>query len=411
MPETVEVIQPAEEHGEAGTPQPAADNLVRAVVISDIHASIEVDPETIVAQATAAHPDQNPLVALRPFLRQHVSCADIVICPGDLVNRGEIGPIDWVWSELHQIASDLGAKLVGTAGNHDLLLKPVAADRAEKGLRNLAPRFPHDETTSVDTYWAHQLAIVREANWRVVAINSCSHYGGYDPDENNHGRLTAYCQSELPDRLDATDGAEINICVVHHHPQEWTVDSDRNTSHMSQGDRLIAVLESRPEPWMFVHGHQHYPRLDYIGHSSGGPVRLSSGSVGANLLGELGASVRNQVHLIEFDLDAPADLGLSLAGHIDSFDWSVGNGWGGAAQDGVLPPREGFGYRRDGFELASWLRGRALELGQLTWSWSEVVALEPRADFLADCDREEFYRAVDRLGGGVQASISEVTFP
>jgi metallophosphoesterase superfamily enzyme len=384
---------------------------LRALVISDIHATIDADPQTIVAEATAADPDQNALAALPPFLSEHVGSVDLVLCPGDMVHRGQIAPIEWVWRELHRIADDLGAQLIGTAGNHDLLLNPVGPDTAEKGLRDLDPRFPHHEPGCIDTYWAHHFAIVRGEGWRVLAINSSAYLGGYDASENKHGRFDRYCERELPKRLCATDGAAINICVFHHHPQEWTVDSDIQTSHMEQGDKLIGMLEARPEGWMFVHGHKHVPRLDYIGHSSGGPVRLASGSLGANLLEEVGATVRNQFHLIEFDLAAAKELGLRLAGEIETFDWAPGSGWEPAGYEGNLSSHEAFGYRRDGFELANWLQAHSREQRQFAWRWEELISLDPRVRFLSTRDREEFYRAVEAIGGGVQKGIGEVTFP
>jgi Calcineurin-like phosphoesterase len=396
---------------EVVAPSLSTSDQVRMVVISDIHATMHKKVSTLVARSTAGEPG-NALSDLRSYLKDEIQSADLLVCPGDLVHRGKTRPMKWVWSELHEIAQVLGAELIGTAGNHDLLLKPKGADRPEKGLRGLSPKFPHGDTNCVDTYWAHDFGVVQGSKWRILCINSSSYLGGFDHKEAKHGRFGPDCEQGLRERLGEADtGCAINVCVFHHHPQEWTVDSDAPTSHMLEGDKLIKMLEERPEAWMVVHGHKHFSRLDYIGHSNGGPVRLASGSLGANLLEVSGTKVRNQVHVVEFDLGMAAELGLRMAGHVHSYDWASKGGWGPAVEGPGLPTRSSFGYRRDGFELASWLARTAREGGKRSWTWAELLDLEPRINFLADCDLNEFFNAVQQLDGGVQEGLREVTLP
>jgi hypothetical protein len=291
-----------------------------------------------------------------------------------------------------------------------MLLKARGAERPNSALRRLDPKFPYAEQVCIDTYWAHDFAIVAEGNWRVLAVNSSAQLGFYDESETMHGRLGRVCMQELPARLDSIGmGKAINVCVVHHHPQEWTEDSDGPTSHMLEGDRLIKLLEERPERWMLIHGHMHHPRLDYIGHTSGGPVRLASGSIGANLLVESGVQFRNQLHVVDFDLGAQ-ELGLILAGYVTSYDWEEGKGWQEPAKESGLPHVAPFGYRRDGFELAAALFREAKRIDRRTWSWNEVVEWEPRCCFLAEVDRQAFFAGVRQLNGGAQEGIEEVSF-
>jgi hypothetical protein len=388
----------------------AEDHRVRMIVVSDIHATSSGEPLTNVAESTSNDASQNALVAACELLPQVAAGADAVICPGDLVNKGITTPMPWVWGKLQDLANALDAPLIATVGNHDVALEAMGAEKPTSPLRDLDPRFPHGEQDCVDAYWANDFGIVAGKNWRVLTVNSCSHLGFYDTSELKHGRLSRVSMRELPKRLDEVGTSKaLNVCVVHHHPQEWTEDSDGPTSHMTEGDRLIELLEARSERWMMIHGHMHHPRLDYIGYGSGGTVRLASGSIGVNLLSESGVQVRNQMHVVDFDLGA-RDLGLMVAGEVRSYDWEPGEGWLEPGPRSGLSRREPFGYRRDGIELAAWLHGVARERDQRTWTWGEIVVLEPRCRYLAGIDRRTFYKGIRRLKGGVVEEREEVTF-
>lgn len=383
---------------------------IRVAVLSDIHATKDGEPVTNVAESTGDNLDLNALSAAIDALPTLSTETDLIICPGDLVHEGKTAPMGWVWKQLHHLADALDAPLIASAGNHDLLLKPTGGDKPEKALRALKPEFPHRNRECVKTYWSHEVAIVEGNGWRVVTINSSASMGGYDKKEAEWGRYGTYCRAELPRELEAAESVPpVNIAVCHHHPQEWTDDSDTTTNHMLRGDLLIDLLEGRRERWMLIHGHKHHPRLDYLGQGSGGPVRLASGSVGADLLGDRGTSVRNQMHVIDFDLDA-RDFGLTLAGHVHSWDWDPGVRWIPSGPKSGLPHRSSFGYRRDGAELAHWLGEEAEARDKKTWTWDEICDLEPRCRYLADCDFAEFIRGVRNLGGGVQEELREVTF-
>jgi hypothetical protein len=81
---------------------------------------------------------------------------------------------------------------------------------------------------------------------------------------------------------------------------------------MRAGDDLIQLLEeSSPNQWLVIHGHKHYPKLQYARGTSGdAPVILSAGSTAAVAYPIYGPDGRNQVHLIEIDVDEAARLGL-----------------------------------------------------------------------------------------------------
>lgn len=387
----------------------APTKRARAVVVSDIHATVEKSDETHVATKSAKAMDQNALTSIGPYLKDKIIEADLLICPGDLIHRGNSAPMKWVWKELNKLADQLGAALLSTAGNHDMaLLDPKPGVKPSSALRKLEPKFPTADTDEANAYWANGFTILKRGSARILLLNSSDDLA-FNEKERDHGRFGADCEQELREALGDSPAA-INLCVAHHHPQEWTMDSEDRLNHMLQGDRLISILEMRPEPWILIHGHSHFPRLDYIGNRSGGPIRLASASIGANLLEISGTKVRNQFHILDFDLKAAAELGLRVAGVVESHDWVPGVGWELALADSGLPVKASFGYRRDGYEIAHWLQRQASS-GQKSWSWAELEALEPRLRFLSAGDRDDFFNVARRLGAGVVDELLEVTFP
>lgn len=399
---------------EVATPADAHAPAVRAVVLSDIHATT-TSRATNVARDTADDPDLNALTAALDHLRTEIGSADMILCPGDLVHRGDTEPMEWVWEVLHTAAHDLCATLIGAAGNHDLLLEPTDNHRPDSAVKALRPKFPYPDRLADATYWAHDVALVDGPDWRVVSLNSCSAHGGYDRDAAEYGWLREECLGELEAMLERSEHRPaVNICMVHHHPVEWTDSSDRRTRHLRQGDLLVTMLDERPERWMLVHGHKHHPALRYLGAGSCGPVQLSAGSIGANLLGDSGTSVRNQLHVVDFEPAARETLGLALAGTVRSLDWRPGEGWTDASSDSGLPAVAGFGYRRDGLDLAHSLMVEARAMDKRSWRWEELVAQYPRCGYLTPRDRDELFIGVRQLGGGVvnrpDDGFVEVTF-
>ncbi len=143
---------------------------------------------------------------------------------------------------------------------------------------------------------------------------------------------------------------------------------------------------------------------------------LAAASVGINLLPDTGVEVRNQMHVIDFAVAESARLGLATAGEIRSYTWDGSGEWAPATSDGGLASVVGFGYRRDGHDLAHDLRDRAQAAGRGVYGWAELVdQLEPRARYLSPLDRAGLLRAVVEMGGGVhedeEEGFLEVTFP
>ncbi len=203
------------------SPEEIADHQrIRMVVISDIHATESGVPLTNVAESTESDPTQNALTAACDLMKQVAADADCIICPGDLVNEGQTKPMGWVWRKVQELSLAIDAPLIATVGNHDVALRATGAQRPNSALRDLDPFFPYPDQMCVDTYWAHDFAVVSQAGiGGVLTVNPSAQLGFYDESEREHGCLGRHRMRELPKRLDDIGaGKPINVCVVHHQP-------------------------------------------------------------------------------------------------------------------------------------------------------------------------------------------------
>jgi hypothetical protein len=177
---------------------------------------------------------------------------------------------------------------------------------------------------------------------------------------------------------------------------------------MRGGESLVRILERSPSGgWVLVHGHCHTPALDYLGQTSGGPVRFAAGSVGvalpANVITSAYAAnpqwtgdtyLRNQFYLLEIERPGMVD-GLEVPGRFRAWDWL--DRWVPATQESMIPGAGGFGFRASGLDLARWIA--SMELRDLTWK--DLLCEEPRLDHLAPCDMNTLVMTLRRAGHGV----------
>lgn len=330
---------------------PLTDEIVRAVVVSDLHA-VPSGSGAVIAEDTAGNLTQNALTAaIDLFVRKGIR-ADVLACPGDLIDIGVAEPLRWVWDELQRMAGVLGAKFVASVGNHDLDRSPEPGQDPQRSLRALVPRFPGPPPVDATQFWGDGFTSCRSSDnrWRIVTVDTCP-LVGYHPDNAQWGVLREGTLELLTTFLEEDEAARVNVLMCHHQPQEWTHPSDERTSHLQRGDLLLRLLDKRPERWMLLHGHKHEPVLDYFGHGTGGSVRFAAASSGANVVAE--PNITNQIHVLDFHLES-AGMGMPLAGEVWSVDWHQGYGWEAPTAESALAERAGFGFRRDGAELAWW---------------------------------------------------------
>lgn len=391
-------------------------NELKIAVISDIHASDQDGEEArthVRTSPPSGQPLRDPLRSLDHLLDDPLDLdepirADVLLCAGDMTNQARPAALEHAWNALVRFREKLGASaLVATAGNHDLDSRFSYTDHDTRGVMlELEPSFPAytgarivDFNTS-NHYWARDYAVVKIGACRIVTINSAAFHGVGDQThmEWKHGRVTSRTVARLRRTLAAEPAPALNVLLCHHHPfRIGDVDLD-DYSEMRGGEELIELLRSGNfGRWLVIHGHKHYARMTYGPGGSNAPLVLSAGSLGADLYGELSGRTSNQFYLVRCRLDAAEELGMSLAGTVDAWDWAPNIGWRPATSGLGLPNRSGFGHIPD-------IPGTVQQIAHISeaapayLSWNEVCQTYPKLAYLIPEDEAALAEALRRSG-------------
>lgn len=403
---------------------PPAEAL-RIAVVSDVHAVDDLNGNvgnSNVLLSEKGDPDRNPIEALVELVKKEHLKADLLVCPGDLCDKGDPEGLNWTWKKLLELAALLGAEALATTGNHDVDSRLAHKKRDTYGaLLDLRPHFPLEDEDRANEFFARGITVHETPKTRVVLLDSCFLHRERKRRQLEHGFLTQRVLdrvAEIASKPPQHEGA-LNILVCHHQPLRWTEFGSKKKSkgEMRGGETLVRSLErSTAGPWILVHGHCHIPAIDYLGQTSGGPVRFSAGSVGAALpanatsvattphwSGEI--FVRNQFYLLE--VGAPGAIaGIGLPGRFRAWDWletplsPAGERslqWRPAQRESIIPGEGGFGFRASGIDLANWIMG----LGKKDLTWPDLLKGEKRLAHLAPCDMNTLVMVLRKQGHGV----------
>jgi hypothetical protein len=387
------------------TPSP---RRISIAVASDIHASAALTHKDQTYATTAARDSSqfNALAALRDLVeRDDTVRADYLLCPGDLTNRIDVPGMRYAWESLTEIAELLAARrVIATTGNHDVIRgEDLPADADERAwvqaLRELDPPFPDPGGDGSDMFFAVDFTVIREPLVQVVVLNSCARHGA--KGEYTHGSISDKTRYDIEAILGDTS-RPLNIVLCHHHPIRWRHLAPNDTSEMTGGDQLLAMLEGRPDAseWLVLHGHRHVPALGYHGESTSGPVRFSAGSLAVNLHAEARGHARNQFYIFDFDLDELDRLELQGGGRFRAWDFNFGVGMAPASDGSDLPSHGGFGFRRTRHELAKLAYGARPD-GLRKVTWAQLVAAEPGWEYVAPSDIRQLRRLLLAKGHSV----------
>jgi 3',5'-cyclic AMP phosphodiesterase CpdA len=385
--------------------------FVRVAVASDLHAfdrgTDTTDPSHLDVSTREDILEQHPISGLLDLISKFGLTADMLLCPGDLADKANPGPLKYAWRKLHEIGESLSAKIVAaTAGNHDVDSRFAYNDYDAKGmLQSLSPGFPSSDMVRSDFYWSRNFAVEVGDDHRLVLLNT-SAYHGYSPPnrppEYEHGRVASATLSALERHLGALEEKPVNMLLCHHHPTPLTEFGD-DREYMANGDRLLELLGSgKYGSWMVIHGHRHVPKLQYAQGSSTSPVIFSAGSLSATIFPRARRRASNQFYIVEFP-KVDLSLNVTLPGRILAWDWAHGIGWTPAGADSGLPAISGFGHRGGTGPLAH--RIASLIPDDAGWAkWSDVEASVPEVMFLTPSDMQGLRAELQRRGLGVTES-------
>jgi hypothetical protein len=340
-----------------------AHTRLKLFVISDLHAfdgnsggpEARADdfPSHLNIAAASGH---NPLTSLEVLIKSENLTADALLCCGDMCDKAYPSAISYVWDKLQLIKVQLTAPtLFATLGNHDLDSRYKYINYDAKGyIQLLTPGFPVADEGHSNRFWAKHFTVFDSPDMRTVILNSSAYHGCND--EYKHGRIADSTLSMLRDTLKTTPKRDVNLLLCHHHPLRHAEVPIEDYSEMKNGAGLLKLLGSGEfGSWLLVHGHIHYPKIEYAPGGAASPVIFSAGSLSAQLYSSYGPKVRNQCYLLELPVDEIRSFGL-VVGRFKAWDWTPGIGWIPARVNSGLPHYGGFGCRESAVRMAKKVR-------------------------------------------------------
>lgn len=394
---------------------------LRLAVMSDLHVDETENNDTrMFVEPGAARIGQYPMSDLDRLIRQESIQADYLLLPGDTANKANAQGLQYGWRRAHAAAQSLGAKLVATSGNHDVVTHAPSADRSQM-LKNLLPSFPTGNQTLDQAYWTNGWCVLEEDDHRVLVLDSTAGFPPYPAgptvaDEDlaayfhivDRGSLRPNVEQELEAYLERAP-EKLSIALIHHHPIEHQLRAHLQDSYgpMQRGGELMNLLTAayRTGRWLLVHGHKHIPQIASAATvSANGPLVFCSGSLGAKLWAPIDTITRNQFHVIEVESHA---AGLALAGSVESYTWGVGFGWYRSGRRGSgLPGRAGFGSSADPRAIGARIDAIVpAEPGTFVHR-PELVAAIPEVQYIMPVDEEVLEDIMRGFGLSVMRSAS-----
>jgi calcineurin-like phosphoesterase family protein len=350
-------------------------------ILSDLHAAPKsgssgaMSDVKLFSDQEQMSPSEHPILGLKELIKTAGLTANAVVCPGDMTNKANGPALAYVWSNLHQIGSLLGASgVVATVGNHDVDSRGHSEGGfPREALMRLKPPFPASETRLSDKYWAHGYCFQVVGQARFLVINTCWLHEARD--ELERGVVSDYTIEQIADELKKPSASAFNIAVFHHHPHPHTDLKLGADDIIKNGQKLLDLLADHGQ-WLVVHGHKHHPKVEYAQGQYQQPIVLASGSFSGRLEGDNAAVSKNYFHLVQIQ-----KFGSQLVGEMVSWQWIPGLGWRQyAASPPALPSRVGFGCRETPEALAMKVAGFIGSRASV--EWSELVSNIPQLKFM-----------------------------
>lgn len=329
---------------------------LKVLVISDLHCISNAEQ---LEDSKMLFKDDGSLYgnALIDSIKAEYKNIDLLICAGDISNRGNTSDFRNGWLFLNKLKKEVNAKnLIVCPGNHDHESRKNGQFSPTHSIKFIDPPFPTSVIEDNTHFWAWNWYFSSYDRYNVVVLNT-SAYHGWD-DEYKHGRIAKETVDQIYDKIIKipADNNKVNILVCHHHPQRMShVDGAVDSQVMIHGDYLLNKLEQTNRPWLIVHGHRHFPSIFYnTAASSSPPITLSAGSVSAELYSALQNKTTNQYYFLDIDLIETKANGI-VTGEFYVKSYNIAKGWHDS-QSHDLPCYGGFGDNTSEHKIANQFR-------------------------------------------------------
>jgi 3',5'-cyclic AMP phosphodiesterase CpdA len=374
---------------------------MKLAIISDLHA-FNSDSQTGDAPS---HYDVNPIrdknqcpiENLKALIESQRLCANLLLCPGDLVDRACQKSLPKVWEEVNSLGTLLGVShTFATAGNHDIDSRHVynTYDSVEE-LKKLQPGFPTNNLILKRQYWSDHFFIFEYDYMRLLVLNSSAYHT--NAEEILHGRISDHTLKCVSAELKPSERSIFNVLLCHHNPQKH---SELNLGEPDEikGGQLLLDLLQRPNQlgWLVIHGHKHHPKLTYAAGNSGSPIVFSAGSLASTLYPKLRTEPGTQFYILDIEKS-----NLTTRGVVGTFrcrDWHKGFGWRDADSNKGLPALGGFGHREHPLIFANRIKVFLQQTQDRHIKGVDIYTTFPELSFVSPNDLDALSVSLESIG-------------
>lgn len=277
---------------------------------------------------------------------------DLMICPGDIGNKGINENFKAGWEFINKVAKNLNIRdLLCVPGNHD---HQSRQDDGKNGfspkhdLQFTKPPFPFDDFDKNTHFWAWNWVYTTNEKYNSILINSSAYHGF--KSEYEHGRIAIEVCNQIKEKIrqkkenNEIEEKSFNILLCHHHLEKMEfVDVKFDGQVMEGAQYLLKSLEDLDiGPWIIIHGHKHYASIRYASSaSSSSPVIMAAGSLSAELYETIQDRTSNQFYILDIDIDKCDEWG-KVVGNFRTYEYNPIKGWQ-PSNSKNLPAIGGFG--------------------------------------------------------------------
>lgn len=269
---------------------------------------------------------------------------DLLVCAGDISNRGCVSGFTEGWKFLKSICDELKiTNYICVPGNHDHASIKGESFGPKHHLQFVNPQFPFECIEKNTHFWAWNWGVTELDYCNAILLNS-SAYHGHD-DEYKHGRVATEVVDQIYTYANSESFKEkpFNLLLCHHHPVKMEhVDIAEDNQVMHGGQYLLSKLQGIDKgPWLIIHGHKHFAEINYNGSDGAPHTILSAGSVSARIYQQIEDRTSNQFYILDVDL-SETEKTEQLVGTFCTYEWQFSTGWSLSLSPN-LPARGGFG--------------------------------------------------------------------
>ncbi len=371
---------------------------IKILLVSDLHAVMkgsDFESDSFLVFDSGGGSDF--FNGFKEFLKDEDLVPDVVVCAGDISNKGSYAAFKNIWGGLLSLKEDMGCEaLLCVPGNHDLQSRLDEEFDPKYFLQFHSPLFPSpkfEKNTHFGAWhWFHE----DHNDFNAIMINT-SAYHGYT-DEYQRGRIAPNITDQIEKFIKSDEFNEkvVNFIVCHHHPRKMEhVEFGSDYEAIDGGEKFLDMISSVGKgAWIIFHGHKHWPQLQNVGPSSG-PIMISSGSLSANIHDEIKKEVTNTFCYINIDIERTEETGVPSGSYL-AYEHYLGRGWI-KSRNKRMPHCGGFGSLSAPRLLAGKIKKHVEEQGNFV-RISEMPDVESELRFMLPVEVEKLKSELERLG-------------